>query len=192
MLLGRHCRTEWPNNFRKMVVCVDGASAAPAVEPDAVEWAKTLGLDVHSRDRDPSARYSRTRRGARRDRRTDGGPRTARAQVRAARSRYPAGAIADFAESIDADLVAMSSHARANAAARGADVRASSGWHAAQCWSTRPLEMSGRRTLHTAFRRAHARAAAFVRCVAARRHERREIWLRARSLRGANGGPAAG
>ena len=47
MLLGRHCRTDWPNNFRKMVVCVDGASAAPAVEPDAVEWAKALGLDVH-------------------------------------------------------------------------------------------------------------------------------------------------
>ena len=115
MLLGRHCRTEWPNNFRRMVVCVDGTSATPAVEADAVEWAKTLGLDLHVvtviHPLDATA--------------SDGvldaivGRMEAQglhAHKCVLRNRYPAGAIADFAESIDADLVAMSSHARAGAA----------------------------------------------------------------------------
>jgi nucleotide-binding universal stress UspA family protein len=47
LLVGCHCRSQWPNNFRKMVVSVDGSSAARVVEPEAVEWATTLGLDVH-------------------------------------------------------------------------------------------------------------------------------------------------
>ncbi len=115
MLLGRHCRTEWPNNFRKMVVCVDGANAAPAVEPDAVEWAKALGLDVHvatvihpldtvGPDEVLDAIVGRVE------------AQGLHAHKCVLRSGYPAGAIADFAEGIDADLVAMSSHARTGTA----------------------------------------------------------------------------
>jgi len=115
MLLGRHCRTEWPYNFRKMVVCVDGMSAAPAVEPDAVDWAKTLGLDVHiatvihpldqvGPDATLHAIVERMQ------------AQGVQARTCVLRSSYPGGAIADFADSIDADLVAMSSHARAGGA----------------------------------------------------------------------------
>jgi len=115
LLLGRHCRTEWPYNFRKMVVCVDGTNAAPAVEPDAVEWANTLGLDVHvatvihpldtaGPDAVLDAMVGRMQAAG------------LHAYRYVHRSTYPAAAIADFAETVDADRVAMSSHARAGSA----------------------------------------------------------------------------
>jgi nucleotide-binding universal stress UspA family protein len=115
VLLGRHCRTDWPNNFRKMVVCVDGTSAAPAVEADAVEWAKTLGLDLHV------ATVIHPLDAAAPDAVLDAIVGRMEAQGLHAhryvlRSTYAAGAIADFAETVDADLVAMSSHARAGTA----------------------------------------------------------------------------
>jgi nucleotide-binding universal stress UspA family protein len=115
MLLGRHCRTDWPNNFRKMVVCVDGTNGASALQPTAVEWAKTLGLDVHV------ATVIHPLDATESDTVLDAivGPMEAQGlhpHECVLRDRYPAGAIADFAESVDADLVAMSSHARAGTA----------------------------------------------------------------------------
>ncbi len=115
VLLGRHCRTDWPNNFRKMVVCVDGTSAAPAVEADAVEWAKTLGLEVHV------ATVIHPLDAAAPDAVLDAIVGRMEAQGLHAhryvlRSTYAAGAIADFAEIVDADLVAMSSHVHAGTA----------------------------------------------------------------------------
>ena len=47
VLLGRHCRTEWPNGLQRLLICVDGSSTTPAVAPTAVEWATALELDVH-------------------------------------------------------------------------------------------------------------------------------------------------
>ena len=105
----------WPNNFRRMVVCADGSTAAPAVEPTASEWATTLGLDVHvasvihpldalAPDAVLQAIVGRLE--------THG----LHAHTCVLRDGYPAGAIADLAGSLDADLIAMSSHARTGTA----------------------------------------------------------------------------
>jgi len=115
MLLGRHCRTDWPYNFRKMVVCVNDTSAAPAVEPNVVEWATTLGLELHIASvihpldaTEPDAVLD-----AIAGRMEAQGLHAHRYVLR---NTYPADAIADFAESVGADLVAMSSHARTGSA----------------------------------------------------------------------------
>ena len=47
VLVGRHCRDDWPGNTRHMLVCVDGSSVADPIVPVAAQWAKALGLDVH-------------------------------------------------------------------------------------------------------------------------------------------------
>ena len=115
LLLGRHCRAEWPDNFRKLVLCVDTEIATPAGETDAAEWAKKLGLDVHVTTvirpldaGEPDALLDAIVG------RMEAQGLSAHKQV--LRSTYAAGAVADFADSIDADLVAMSSHARGGTA----------------------------------------------------------------------------
>jgi nucleotide-binding universal stress UspA family protein len=111
LLLGRHCRTEWPNNFRKLVVCIDGSSTLPAVEPEATEWAHALGLEVHvatvihpldTTPRDPVVEAVAGRIEAH----------GLHVEQHVIRSSYTAGALADLADGVDADLVAMSSHTR--------------------------------------------------------------------------------
>ena len=94
---------------------VDGTNVAPAVEPDAVDWAKTLGLEVHV------ATVIHPLDAAGPDAVLDAVVERMEAQGvhphrYVLRSTYAAGAIADFAETVDADLVAMSSHARTGTA----------------------------------------------------------------------------
>ena len=94
------------------VVPLDGSEFA--VEPDAVDWAKTLGLEVHV------ATVIHPLEAAGPDAVLDAVVERMEAQGvhahRYVRSTYAAGAIADFAETVDADLVAMSSHARTGTA----------------------------------------------------------------------------
>ena len=115
VLVGRHCEAASPDGLQHLLMCVDGSTANPAVEPIAVEWATALDLDVqvaiviHPLDT------------ARPDALLDeiaGRFATAglRARTSIIRSSYPAGALADLADAQDASLVAMSNHARTGAA----------------------------------------------------------------------------
>ena len=114
ILLGRHCRTEWPNNFRRVLLCVDGATTSPTVLPAALEWATHLGLEVHVAsavhplDTEPP------------DAVLDAiveqfDARRLSAYKSIVRSSFAAGALADLGDSLDVDLIAMSSHARTGA-----------------------------------------------------------------------------
>ena len=115
VLLGRHCRTEWPNGLQRVLMCVDGSSATPAVEPTAVEWAKALDLEVHlaivvhplDTTRPDGVLDAIAGRFARQG---------LRARTNVVHSSYPAGALADLAEAHGVGLVAMSGHARTGAA----------------------------------------------------------------------------
>jgi nucleotide-binding universal stress UspA family protein len=115
VLLGHHCRTEWPNGLQRLLVCVDGSSAAPAVLPTAIEWAKALELDVdvamviHPLDTTMPDDVVDAIAGKIE---AEG----LRVRKNVIPSSYPAGALADLAETLDVGLVAMSSHARTGAA----------------------------------------------------------------------------
>ena len=119
-----------PNDFRTMVVCVDGASAALRWNRTPCSGPRPLA-STYTRDRDPSARCSRTGRGTRCDRRTDRGPRTAHAQVRAP-FPVPAGAIADLRKHRRGPPRDEQPRDAAPSGSRsGASPWASSEWHAA-------------------------------------------------------------
>ena len=111
MLVGRHCRLEWPNNLRKMVLAVDGSTSSPTIDQEPLEWATALGLEVHvvsvvhpldnvGVDEALDAIVGRMHEAG------------VHAQKCVLRSGVPAGTISDFADTLDADLIAMSSHAR--------------------------------------------------------------------------------
>ncbi len=115
VLVGRHCKAAWPNGLQHLLMCVDGSTTTPAVEPIAVEWAKALDLEVHV------AIVIHPLDAARPDAVLDeiaGRFETAglRARTNVIRSSYPAGALADLADAQGASLVAMSDHARTGAA----------------------------------------------------------------------------
>ena len=111
VLLGRHCRTEWPNGPQRLLMCVDGSSIAPTVLPTAIEWAKALALDVdvaianHPLDTLTNDDILDAIAGKVE---AEG----LRVEKNVIRSSYPAGALADMADSFDVGLIAMSSHAR--------------------------------------------------------------------------------
>ena len=115
VLVGRHCRAAWPDGLQHLLMCVDGTTATPAVEPVAIEWAEALDLEVHV------ATVIHPLDTARPDALLDeiaGRFETAglRARTNIIRSSYPAGALADLADAQGASLVAMSNHARTGAA----------------------------------------------------------------------------
>lgn len=112
LLVGRHCAPAWPTGARRMIVAVDGASAAPPMLPEAVAWAKAFQLEVeittvlHPLD-------------------TEGPDKVVDAIVQRVESQglharpyvvhgtYPAGTLADAAIGAEADLVVMGTHALA-------------------------------------------------------------------------------
>jgi len=115
ILVGRHCRDEWPDRLQRMLVAVDGSTPEPAVLPHALAWARALDLEVHVAtvvhplDAAPvDASIS-----AITDRATSEG---LSVEAHIVRSSFPAGALADCAASLGIDLIAMSSHARTGAA----------------------------------------------------------------------------
>ena len=111
VLLGRECATERPNGLQRMLICVDGSTTSPSVLPIAVEWARELDLDVHLAtvihplDTVSSEEVLKSI--------ADGIEADGLfVQYSVVRSSYPAGALADLAQSLDIGLVAMNSHAR--------------------------------------------------------------------------------
>jgi len=112
LLVGRHCREDfW--NAKSLLACVDGSESAARVAPAALEWAERLGLAVHAAivvhplDVE-SAEHSEAL--------LDpivklfGG--TDRAVATMLRSRYPEGALADYAADLPAAIIATNSHGR--------------------------------------------------------------------------------
>ena len=118
LLVGRHCRTDWPLEMRHMVVCVDGATVADPIVPIASQWAKALGLDVqvavavHPLDYE-GAGFPHEVVDAIVARFVADGVDAAPAMLHGS---YIAGAIADYAGDLPAALVAMNTHARGGAA----------------------------------------------------------------------------
>ena len=114
VIVGRHCRGDWPGDDREMLVCIDGTSVVEPINPVAVQWAKALNLDVqiavvvHPLDLDVGgfphevvdaivARFV-----------ADG----LRVTPVALRGSYIVGAIADHIDDSPVALVAMNTHAR--------------------------------------------------------------------------------
>jgi nucleotide-binding universal stress UspA family protein len=114
VVIGRHCRDEWPGDARHLLVCVDGKSADEPVVPVAVEWAKALGLDVqvavvvHPLDLEVGG-FPREIVDAIVARFAAG---DVHATPVALRGSYTSGAIADYAGETPVALIAMNTHAR--------------------------------------------------------------------------------
>lgn len=114
LLVGRHCAAAWPTGARRMAVAVDGATAAPPAIPEAIAWAKAFQLEVdvvtvvHPLDREGPDKVV----DAIVHRVESEGVRARRAILRGS---YTAGVLADAAVQAEADLVVMSTHARAGA-----------------------------------------------------------------------------
>ena len=107
----RQCGTEWPDGLKHMLIGIDGSTETPSVLPTAVDWARELDLDVqramaiHPLDTAPP----RPCFGRHADQIEAEGLHVRPSVVR---SSYPAGPLADLAESLDVGLVAMNSHSR--------------------------------------------------------------------------------
>ncbi len=114
LLVGPHCNASWPNDFRHMLVCVDGSSVADPVVPVATRWAKALGLDVrvasviHPLDVEGATHPNPVLDPIVERFEADG----VHAAAAVLRDSYTAGAIADFPRELPATLVAMNTHAR--------------------------------------------------------------------------------
>ncbi len=118
LLVGRHCKPEWPGESRHMLVCVDGSNVAEPIIPVAIRWARALGLDVrvanviHPLDVE-DATHPNPVVDAIVERFTAAGIDAAPAPLRGS---YTAGAIADCARELPATLVAINTHARGGVA----------------------------------------------------------------------------
>lgn len=114
VLVGRHCRDDWPGDARYMLVCVDGTTVADPIIPVALHWAKVLGLDVqvavvvHPLDLEVGG-FPRDVVGAIVARFAADG---VHATPVALRGTHTAGVIADYVSDSPVALVAMNTHAR--------------------------------------------------------------------------------
>lgn len=114
VLVGRRCWTSWPTAPAGLVVCTDGSATSREIVPHACEWAKALGLEVriaevtHPLDVESATHPGAVLQPLVDQARTEGV--TAHAVL--LRSSYPAGALVDYAESLPASMLAMSSHGR--------------------------------------------------------------------------------
>jgi nucleotide-binding universal stress UspA family protein len=114
LLVGRHCAPDWPADPKHLVVCVDGADAAEADVPALSEWAKALGLDVrvvlvtHPLDVD-SAVHPNKVVAAIAERFGASG---VAAEAVTLRGSYVAGAIADYARTLPAAIIATGTSSR--------------------------------------------------------------------------------
>jgi nucleotide-binding universal stress UspA family protein len=112
LLVGRHCRTDFLQRGKELVVCADRAEAASGLAPAVHEWAGALDLHprvavvVHPLDVE-SAEHPEIVLGP-----------VARAfavpaeDTHLLRRNYVAGALADYADDCHAALLAINTHAR--------------------------------------------------------------------------------
>jgi nucleotide-binding universal stress UspA family protein len=115
VLVGRHCIQEWNGDARHMLVCFDGSSAADPIVPVAIEWARAFGLAVrvasvaHPLDVESATTPNRTVQ-VLVEQFTAAG---IDASAVLLKGSFVAGAIADYARSSPAAIIAMNTHARA-------------------------------------------------------------------------------
>jgi nucleotide-binding universal stress UspA family protein len=113
VLVGRHCRTDFLERGKDLLVCADRAEAAAGLAPAVHTWAEALGLHtrvavvVHPLDVE-SAEHSEVVLGPLAQ--ALGMPDSRDAHL--LRANYVAGALADLADDLPAGLMAISSHAR--------------------------------------------------------------------------------
>ncbi|MGZ6898915.1 MAG: universal stress protein, partial [Acidimicrobiia bacterium] len=114
LLVGRHCATDWPSHVEHLLVCVDGSDAAEPDVPALSAWAKALGLDArvlmvfHPLDVESAMHPNKVVEAI-----TEhfAGQGVAAAATTMAGS-YVAGAIADFARTLPATLIATNTSSR--------------------------------------------------------------------------------
>jgi nucleotide-binding universal stress UspA family protein len=113
LLVGRHCRENFLTDTRYLLACVDGSDSAAELAPVALDWADRLALDIHianvahpldvesaehpEKFLDPIVELF-------------GGSNHVAATL--LRSRFPEGALADYARDVRAAVVAVNSHCR--------------------------------------------------------------------------------
>jgi len=113
LLVGRNCRTDFLDHSSHLVACADGGEECVELAPVVQEWSALLGLDVraavvmHPLDVDSAEHADRLLGGVVAQ---FGGSEKATATM--IRSRYVAGALADYADELPAALVGMNCHAR--------------------------------------------------------------------------------
>jgi len=116
LLVGRNCRTDFLDQSSHLVACADWSVESKDLAPAAREWADLLGLDLrvimvtHPLDV-ASAEHCDALLGSMANQ--FGLDRAAAAMIR---SRYPAGALADFADELPAAILGMNCHARSGLA----------------------------------------------------------------------------
>jgi nucleotide-binding universal stress UspA family protein len=117
LLVGRHCATDPVARRGPVLLCVDGSASSEFVAPAAAAWADRLGLGlevavvVHPLDV-PDAEHPEELLDPITERLAAHGVACAPAMLRAG---YPAGALADHADSIGASMIAMTTRARRGA-----------------------------------------------------------------------------
>jgi len=113
LLVGRNCRADFLDRSSHLVACADGSDESKELAPAAREWAELLGLDLrvvvvtHPLDV-ASAEHCDALLGSMASQFGI----AERAAAVMIRSRYPAGALADYADELPAAIVGMNCHAR--------------------------------------------------------------------------------
>jgi nucleotide-binding universal stress UspA family protein len=113
LLVGRHCHEDFLTDRGFLLACADGSESSVELAPIAIEWAERLALNIHvatvvhpldiesaehpEKLLDPIVEQF------------GGSDRVAATLLT---SRYPAGALADYADDLGAALIAVNSHGR--------------------------------------------------------------------------------
>jgi nucleotide-binding universal stress UspA family protein len=115
VLVGPHCRDDWDAPATDVLVAVDGSERSELVALEARDWAHALGgglcaaIVIHPLDV-PDAEHPETLAGPIEERLRARG---VDAHVAVLRGSLPAGALADYANDVEASMIAMTAHARA-------------------------------------------------------------------------------
>ncbi|HTK16450.1 MAG TPA: universal stress protein [Acidimicrobiia bacterium] len=117
LLVGRHCRENFLTDARYLLACVDGSDSAAELAPVAIDWAARLALDVHIANvAHPLDVESAEHPEKFLDPIVEGFGGSDHVAATLLRSRFPEGALADYARDISAAIVAVNSHCRTGVA----------------------------------------------------------------------------
>lgn len=113
VLVGRHCHEDFLSDARFMLACVDGSESSAELAPPAMEWAERLGLDIHvATVVHPLDIESAEHREKILDPIVEQFGGASRVAATLLTSRYPEGALADYAADLGAAIIAMNSRGR--------------------------------------------------------------------------------
>ncbi len=114
VLVGPHCWQQWPEQARRVILCIDGSRLPPDLVPAACHYARDLNLPIavvhiaHPLDVETATHPAALLDPVVEQVRAEG----VEAVGELYRSSYATGAIADAAQATGAVLVAMSTHGR--------------------------------------------------------------------------------